>query len=70
MKNALRIAVAILLLVSLYCIPTGIAMLRRIRNTGSVAVLNLFLGWTVIGFVVALAMAVRSREKDPREEEA
>jgi hypothetical protein len=39
-------------------IPTIIAGQRGIPNAGSVAVINLFLGWTFIGWVVALAKAV------------
>jgi hypothetical protein len=51
---------AVVLLV-LYFVPLIVAMLRHVPNVGSVAVINLFLGWTVIGWVVALAMAARSR---------
>ena len=49
-----------LLGIVLYFIPTGVAMVRHVPNTGSVFVLNLFLGWTVVGWVIALAMAARS----------
>lgn len=44
-----------------YFAPTLIAMIRRVPNGGSVLVIDLFLGWTVIGWIVALAMAVRSK---------
>lgn len=47
------------LLLAFYFLPTLVA--RRGRR-GSVMVLNAFLGWTVIGWVVALYMAVRSNE--------
>ncbi len=60
MKNALRIGFAVLFLLTIYLLPTGIAMLRRVRNVGSVAVLDIFLGWSIIGWAIALAMAVRS----------
>ena len=43
-----------------YFLPTGIAILRHVPNVGSVAVVNTFLGWTFIGWIVALAMAARS----------
>lgn len=43
----------------LYFIPTGMA--KRGRR-GGVFVINLFFGWSVIGWVVALYMAVRSNE--------
>jgi len=61
-KNVLRITFAILFLISIYLLPTGIAMLRRVRNAGSIAVVNVLLGWTLVGFVVAFAWSVRSQE--------
>jgi hypothetical protein len=57
--------VAVLFLVviglSFYFLPTIIAVSRKVPNIGSVVVVNVFLGWTFIGWVVALAMAARSR---------
>jgi hypothetical protein len=44
----------------LYFLPTIIAVSRKVRNQGSVAVINFFLGWTLIGWVIALAMAFRT----------
>lgn len=45
----------------LYFIPAIVAIARRGQaNTGSVIVVNFFLGWTVIGWIVALAMACRT----------
>jgi hypothetical protein len=43
-----------------YWIPTAVAFFRAVPNKASVLVINLFLGWTIIGWVVALAMAVRT----------
>lgn len=50
----------VLLLIALYFAPTIVAVGRKVVNTGSVIVVNLFLGWTLVGWVVALAMAVRT----------
>lgn len=50
----------LLVLFAAYWIPAAIALIRGVRNTGSIVVVNLFLGWTLIGWVVALAMACRS----------
>jgi hypothetical protein len=47
----------IILLAIFYLLPTVIAFLRKCRNTGPVVIINIFLGWTFIGWVVALAMA-------------
>lgn len=38
-----------------YFIPTGIAMLRNHPSMASIAIVNLFLGWSLIGWVIALA---------------
>jgi hypothetical protein len=46
--------------VAAYWAPSITAGVRRVPNTGSVIVVNLFLGWTAVGWVVALAMACRS----------
>ena len=47
----------------LYFVPTVIAFVRRVPNSISVLVVNLFLGWSLIGWVVALAMAVRTKPR-------
>ena len=57
--------VALLVTLCLYFLPTIVGFSRRVVNRGSVAVINVFLGWTVIGWVVALAMAVRTRTIPP-----
>ena len=38
-------------------LPAIIAGARSHKSYGSVAVLNIFLGWTLIGWIVALSMA-------------
>lgn len=49
----------LIIILLLYFIPTGIAHPSR---RASVFVVNLFFGWTVLGWVIALFMAVRSKE--------
>jgi hypothetical protein len=49
--------------IACYFIPTIVALTREIPNAGSVVVINFFLGWTFIGWVVALAMAVAGRSR-------
>ena len=53
-------------LLGLYFIPTAVAFSRDARSRLFVAVINTFLGWTLVGWVVALAVAVRSA---PRAQE-
>ncbi len=40
-----------------YLLPWAIAATRNRRNVASVALIDLFLGWSLIGWVVALVMA-------------
>jgi hypothetical protein len=51
------------LLMVLYFVPSVVALYRETPNKGSTIVVNIFLGWTVIGWVVALAMAFGRTEK-------
>lgn len=52
--------VIVIVAIAAYFIPTIVAVLRHVPNVGSIGVLNALLGWTFIGWVVALAMAARS----------
>jgi hypothetical protein len=49
-----------------YFLPSFVASHRKVPNVGSVMVVNALLGWTMVGWVVALAMACR----DPRPQPA
>lgn len=42
----------------LYFLPTIIAICSNHRNAVAISVLNLFLGWTFIGWVAALVWSV------------
>jgi len=46
--------------VALYLLPVLIGLARHVPDIGAVAVIDILLGWTFIGWVVALAMALRS----------
>ena len=45
---------------AMYLLPILIGAARRVPDLGSVAVINILLGWTLAGWVVALAIALRS----------
>ena len=57
---SLRSIIAIVLICTIYLTPTGIAMLRGRKNNVAIFALNLFLGWSIIGWVVALVWALKS----------
>lgn len=48
----------ILFLIAMYWLPTIVAVVRRTPSALGVAAINFFLGWTVIGWIVALVIAL------------
>jgi hypothetical protein len=61
--NAYGIWVLITLAVFAFIAPSIVALAREVPNRASVIVVNLLFGLSVIGWGVALAMAVRSKPK-------
>jgi len=49
-----------------YWLPTMIAVTRRTPSALGVAVINFFLGWTVIGWIVALILALAAHPAQER----
>jgi len=49
--------IALLILMAIYFLPLIIAVARDKRNTGAIGIINLFLGWTFLFWVVGLAWA-------------
>ena len=45
-------------LIGLYFLPTIIASGRHLHERAGIAMLNVFLGWTFIGWVIALIWAI------------
>jgi hypothetical protein len=48
-----------------YMLPWAVAATRGKSNSGGIALLNFFLGWTFIGWVCALVMAYGSHQVAP-----
>ena len=55
-----------LVLLVLYFLPTIVAATSNKRKTGAIFVLNLFLGWTLLGWVGSLVWAVADERADTR----
>ncbi|HSA87731.1 MAG TPA: superinfection immunity protein [Nitrospira sp.] len=47
-----------------YCIPTFIALVRGHPNCVPIMVVNLTLGWTVLGWAGALAWSLTRRQRE------
>jgi T4 superinfection immunity protein len=61
--TVLGFAIVVLMLalgLVLYLLPVVVGALRHVPDLGSIAVLNLLLGWTALGWVIALALALRT----------
>lgn len=56
------VAIIVAIASGLYMLPWAIAALRDVRHWG-VFWVNLLLGWTIIGWVIALVMALRSQDR-------
>jgi hypothetical protein len=54
-----------IMLIALYLLPALIAALRRHRNQNAIAVLNLFFGWTLIGWFAALFWSFTNPDRNP-----
>lgn len=54
------IAWVLAVLTGLYLLPWAVSATRNRSNVAATAMVNLFLGWTVVGWIVALVMACGS----------
>jgi Superinfection immunity protein len=58
----------ILILIALYMIPSIVAGFRNKRNSGAIVALNILLGWTLVGWTVALVWALTTDASGPYPE--
>lgn len=56
--------------VSLYFVPAIVAAVRRHRNAGAIFLTNLLLGWTLLGWAVALIWSATANTAEPRDKSA
>jgi len=61
MTNNDGVAILGIVLFVLYWIPTFVAWTRKHPDKISILVLNLFLGWSVIGWVISLVWSLKSK---------
>jgi hypothetical protein len=57
--------VLLLLSLAIYFVPVMVACTRGRNDTMAIVMLNIFLGWTLIGWVAALVLACTKDVKDP-----
>jgi hypothetical protein len=49
----------VLIVLGLYWLPSIVGCYRRVPNVISIVVMNALLGWTVVGWVIPLTMALK-----------
>ena len=62
----LALLVAGLVVAAVYFLPWLVAVRRDSDKVYPVAVINLFFGWSLVGWVVALAVALWPKEEERR----
>jgi uncharacterized membrane protein YqaE (UPF0057 family) len=60
MKNDFSGAVLLFAFVLFYLLPSFVALSRGVRRPAGLTILNLLLGWTVLGWIGALIWAVQA----------
>lgn len=53
--------VVLVIVAGLYFFPTIVAKSRHVENAAPTFIVNLFFGWTLVGWVIALAMGAGAR---------
>lgn len=59
--------IVLILTAAIYFIPSLVATTRRVRNQVQIIALNFLLGWTFLGWVVALVWALSPDVEPPPE---
>lgn len=58
---------AVLVTSCVYLVPSVMAASRRHRHIGPIIALNIFLGWTIIGWMIAFGWALMNSARKPQE---
>lgn len=60
----LYVGIMLVISVGFYIIPTVVAAVRKHQNVAAIAALNLLLGWTLLGWVVAMVWSLTATSCD------
>jgi len=56
-----------IMIVGIYLLPTFVVCAYNKRNKWIIAILNLLLGWTIIGLAILLMMSILNGESNEKE---
>lgn len=54
----------VLILITLYFIPSIIAIKKRHKDLFKILMINTFLGWTIVGWIISLVMVINKQKKE------
>jgi len=61
--------IIVFLVICLYFLPTVNAVRSKKTNSGAILLLNLFLGWTFLGWVIALVWSATKDQNQAKQTE-
>lgn len=56
------------LIILAYLLPSLVAFARHHRNDNSICVINIFLGWTILGWIICLAWSFSSNVAEQQDD--
>lgn len=56
--------IALFIILAVYFLPSIIASHKKHRNAEAISILNLLLGWTILGWIIALVWALMKEKKE------
>ena len=54
----------VLILITLYFIPSIIAIKKRHKDLSKILMINIFLGWTIVGWIISLVIVINKQKKE------
>ena len=62
---AIFIMIAIVLVfIVLYLLPSIIAIKKKHKDLIKILIINIFLGWTIVGWIISLVLAINMQNKE------
>ena len=54
----------VLILITLYFIPSIIAIKKKHKDLSKILMINIFLGWTIVGWIISLVVVINKQKKE------
>jgi hypothetical protein len=55
--------IGLILLIIIYFVPAIVAIIRHTRNVTGILLLNILVGWTFVGWIIALVWSFRDERQ-------